>query len=502
MSLPLPQPSLKKVDRYEAEKTIELNTIDTNNSLTGIGSKSTGIVTGSGFTKNPSTGGEGEGSDHQPETHELNEDEIPLVNEDLEFPEGGLQAYLVVFGSFMGLVPVFGLINSAGAIENYVASHQLSALSPSSVSWIFSLNIFIQCCIGVFSGSIFDKHGSRILLSIGSVFFCGGLFATGNCKTVYQFVLAYGVVNGFGSGLMMSPLVSVVSHYFKKKRATYVSIASIGGSVGGIVMPLMLRALYPKVGFAWAMRCLAFICMFSLIFPLIFAKERIRNVAKVRNVSHLPLHKRIFHSYIKDVFDYKLLFEVKFIFCALAVALAESSLIICSIYFPSYTIMRGYGENTSYLLLTVINSAGILGRYLPGYIADKFLGSFNVAMITLSGCVILSLALWLPFGYSLKVLYTYAAFYGLCSGSILSISPSCCGQISRTDEFGKRYSTMFLMAALAMLGLLPLGGAIIGDGTVRHYNNFIVYLSMLTVGAICCYGVSRYSVVGFKLCKF
>lgn len=45
----------------------------------------------------------------------LNTPEASLIyDDDREFPDGGLKAWLVVFGAFMGLVPVFGLINSLG----------------------------------------------------------------------------------------------------------------------------------------------------------------------------------------------------------------------------------------------------------------------------------------------------------------------------------------------------------------------------------------------------
>ncbi|CCH46160.1 Monocarboxylate transporter [Wickerhamomyces ciferrii] len=475
-------------------------------------------ATGSGFTLRRETSGIELENLNNNGTQEVSSSEITIVHEDLEFPEGGLKAYLVVFGSFMGLVPVFGLLNSIGAIQAYVGTHQLADVSSSSLSWIFSINLFIAYFFGIFAGVFFDRNGTRTLLILGSLLFTGGLMATGNCQTVYQFVLALGVVVGLGLGMLISPLVGVVSHYFKKKRATAVSIATIGGSVGGIVMPLMLRSLYPKVGFAWAMRILGFMCMGCFLCSILFARERIStkkelekeqqadNSDQVTNTledNNKPLSsKDLFKIYISDVLDYKSLFEIKFIFCALAIALVESSLIVCSVYYPSYAIKRGFKEETSYLLVTVVNTTSILGRYIPGYIADKFLGRFNVAILTLVGTVLVSFTMWLPFGYSLKVLYAYSALYGFCSGSVLSLSPVCCGQISRTDQFGKRYSTMYLIVSFTMLTAIPIGGAIIGKGSIGNYNNFIIYSGMMNVAGILCYLISRHACVGFKMCKF
>ncbi|CCH44854.1 putative transporter MCH4 [Wickerhamomyces ciferrii] len=498
-----PVPKALKKDDDGQETTIELT------NLTGTSHQTNNnIAKGSGFTlhtRNTETHSNDRGlTESQPTIHEF-ESTVSLLDEDLEFPEGGLKANLVVFGSFMGLVPVFGMVNSAGAIEAYVSSHQLANVGASAVSWIFSINVFIAFSSGVFSGSFFDRNGARAPMSIGAVLFSAGLFATGNAKNVYQFVLAFGVVNGLGLGMMMSPLVGVVSHYFKKNRATAISCATTGGSIGGIVFPLILRALYPKVGFKWALRILSFICLFCFAFSLTLVKERLSNKIddeEEGTQTRSSKLRKFIKIYLLDIFDYKSLLEAKFAFCTLAVALSESSLMVIIINFPSYAIKRGFSENTSYLLITIVNTTGVLGRYIPGYMADKFLGRFNVVILTLIGCLLVSFILWLPFGYNLKILYSYAALYGFCSGSILSLSPVCCGQISRTDQFGKRFSTMYLIVALVMLICIPIGGAVIGDGSIDRYNKMIIYAGMLNVGGIISYFLCRYACVGLKLCKF
>ncbi|KAH3672525.1 hypothetical protein WICMUC_004210 [Wickerhamomyces mucosus] len=416
---------------------------------------------------------------------------------DLAFPEGGKSAYLAIFGSFMGLVPVFGMINSVGAIQTYVSNHQLADVSSSTVSWIFSIYTFILFSSGIFSGACFDRNGSFLPLVVGSIFFCGGLLATGNCTTVYQFILAFGVVTGFGNGVLMSPLVGVIAHYFSKSRATWTSVATTGGSVGGICFPLLLRKLYPAVGFPWAMKILALICAICLGCSILFAKERLKP-----EYEKIDSTRKAIETYFLDVFDYKYLLETKFMFCALGVSFAECSLIVCSVYFPSYAIVRGFSESTSFLLITVVNTTGILGRYIPGYLADRYVGRFNIAIINLVGVMIVSLVLWLPFGYNVKALFAYAALYGFFSGSILSLSPVCCGQISKTEEFGKRYATMYMVTSLTILATIPIGGVIVGKGDVKNYNNFIIYTTALAAVGIICYGISRNAVVGLRLCKF
>lgn len=70
----------------------------------------------------------------------------------LEFPDGGWRAWSVVFGSWCAMVPSFGLMNTIGVLEAWLADHQLKDYSKASISWIFSLYTFFLYFGGVQAG--------------------------------------------------------------------------------------------------------------------------------------------------------------------------------------------------------------------------------------------------------------------------------------------------------------------------------------------------------------
>ncbi|GAV30469.1 hypothetical protein PMKS-003983 [Pichia membranifaciens] len=87
------------------------------------------------------------------------EDAVTVTEEYVvEYPEGGKLAYLTLFGCFMGLVGEFGLWNSTGAIESYIAKHILVDNSDIAISMIFALFSFFVMFGTMVSGVIFDKH--------------------------------------------------------------------------------------------------------------------------------------------------------------------------------------------------------------------------------------------------------------------------------------------------------------------------------------------------------
>ena len=58
-------------------------------------------------------------------------------------PDGGRDGWLTVFGAFLALFCTFGQLNAFGTFQTWYAEHQLHDLSPSTISWIGSLQLWI-----------------------------------------------------------------------------------------------------------------------------------------------------------------------------------------------------------------------------------------------------------------------------------------------------------------------------------------------------------------------
>lgn len=101
--------------------------------------------------------------------------------EDVEYPEGGLRAWLVVFGSFCGMTAGFGYMNTIGIFHAYLGSHQLADYGEQAIGWVFSVYVFLSFFCGVQIGPVFDAHGPRWILAIGTVCLLLSAFLMGEC---------------------------------------------------------------------------------------------------------------------------------------------------------------------------------------------------------------------------------------------------------------------------------------------------------------------------------
>jgi hypothetical protein len=104
---------------------------------------------------------------------------------DSGYPEGGLRAWSVVFGSFCGTFAVFGLINTTGIFQQYLSENQLKDYTPSQIGWIWGLGLFLTFFCGVFIGPIFDSRGPKLLVFLGSIFLGLSIMLFGLCTSKY-----------------------------------------------------------------------------------------------------------------------------------------------------------------------------------------------------------------------------------------------------------------------------------------------------------------------------
>ncbi|KAI9846957.1 MAG: hypothetical protein M1837_003313 [Sclerophora amabilis] len=351
-------------------------------------------------------------------------------NEDDDFPEGGLRAWLVVFGSFCAMFMVFGIVNSTAAFQDYFSSNQLRDYSPGQIGWIFSLNLFLVFFCGIHIGPIFDAHSPRVLVAVGSLALVLSMMFLGFCTEYWHFMLDYAVLGGIGGALLNTPAYASIGHFFKRRRGLATGIACTSGSIGGIVIPVMLQSLLPKIGFAWSTRVLGFLLLMLAVPANLFIAKRLPGSKKVVSV-------------IPDLTAFK---DPSFALCTAGVFLMEWGLFVPLTYISSYVTTHGQDASFGFTVVALLNVGSFFGRWIPGLLADRF-GRFNVIIVTISLCAITVLGLWLPAANSTAVVIAFAITFGFASGSNLGLIPVCLSQLCRVEDYGRYFSTSYLFVS-------------------------------------------------------
>ena len=114
---------------------------------------------------------------------------LNLHHDPFIYPEGGLRAWLSVFGSLCGMTCCFGLLNTIGTFQAYISMHQLKDYSSADVGWIFGLYLFVAYVSGIQTGPAFDSHGPKWLMLGGSVCLVGCMMLLSLCESQSSFAL-------------------------------------------------------------------------------------------------------------------------------------------------------------------------------------------------------------------------------------------------------------------------------------------------------------------------
>lgn len=188
-------------------------------------------------------------------------------------PDGGLHAWSQCFCAWLVIMNTWGFSNSFGAFQTYYES--ILPQNPSAISWIGSIQAWLLFFLGAFSGRALDAGLFRSTVIIGAILLLLGLFMMSLSTKYWQLFLTQGVLAGIGGGIIFCPVMGLLSTYFAKKRGLAVGIATSGNALGGIVYPLIVRQLLPRIGFAWTARVLGFVNVLCLSLAVVVMKPRL-----------------------------------------------------------------------------------------------------------------------------------------------------------------------------------------------------------------------------------
>ena len=171
-------------------------------------------------------------------------------------------------------------------------------------------------------------------------------------------------------------------------------------------------------------------------------------------------------------------------------------------YLVSYAVAHGEEEGDAFLLMSYYNAASLVGRVVPGYVADRC-GRFNTIVATIGLCVVTALGLWLPAAGSRPVVIAFVALFGAASGSNLVLIPVCLGQLCDSREFGRYYASGVMVASLGTLSGAPLAGALLDPGNDRAWQAVVLFCGLSYTVALICFVSARVLAVGWSpMAKF
>lgn len=438
-----------------------------------------------------------------------------------EFPEGGW-GWVVIAGCFILTGTNFGMVNAYGEYQKYYVAH-FPKQKQSVLTLIGSLQPATVYFSSIFAAKLIHHISPRNSLIIGGIIVSFSFMMASICKEVWQLALAQGVVFGLGTSITVLVCFSIPQQWFQKKRATAIGIMSSGSSIGGVVWPLAVQHLIKQVGFGWANRIIGFIYIplfafaaFTVRSPeprpentngssISALKSDLENYSQesleIKN-KDIPdsqsrsnnnwLRRNVFHSHF--LIDWTVLKNYQFLLLLFGTFLGTFALFVPLFFLPSFAVqLANLKPSVADNILTIINSASVLGRILPGLVGDK-IGRLNAFIISVILSGVFVLALWLPC-HGEALLIVLALLFGFSSGAFVSLPPAVIGQLFGIDKIKDRMSLFLLscfpgsfVGAVIAGSFLPTSAPV---GDTSGYPKLIIFSGVFFLGSAAVLTIAR-----------
>ncbi|KAB5522146.1 monocarboxylate permease [Coniochaeta sp. 2T2.1] len=395
-------------------------------------------------------------------------------------PNGGLLAWLQVAAGFAILFNTWGMISAFSVFQTYYESGELFEAASSNISWIGSTQSFLLQLTGLVAGPVYDRGYLRLLLVTGSFMVVFGLMMLSLSEEYWQALLAQAFCVGIGAGLLFVPTVSLLPTWFSTRMGLAIGIASSGSSLGGVIYPIVLSRLIPRVGFPWAVRAMGFIALATFLVPLAVMRVRV----------HPPKPRA--------VVDWAAFRDVPFMLFTLAVLIIFIGQTVLLFYISFYPADKRLTDpSLAFYIAAIFNAGSVLGRILPNALSDK-IGVFNTMapLAVLLGVTMLCLlAVHNAAGMVVEAVVT-----GFFSGIVVALPPVCFRVLTENPSMiGTRIGQGFATAGIGLFIAGPTAGAILGTTEPLDWTGLWVYGGVTVIaGGVILFAV-RFMRAGFKL---
>jgi MFS family permease len=291
---------------------------------------------------------------------------------------------------------------------------------------------------GVGMGRLADRYGIVVPAIGGTLLTTLGFFGAGYAPNIWVLSAAH-VVIGFGCSGTFGPIVSDMSHWFRKRRGIAIGIASCGNYAAGAIWPPIVQHFIIADGWRATHIGIGVFCLVTMI-PLALMLRRPSPVDHVDASSadgvrgSLGLKPNTIQA----------LLAIAGIACCVAMAMPQ-------VHIVAYCQDLGYGVARGAEMLSLMLGLGLIARIVSGSIADK-IGGLGALLI---GSTLQAFALLLYLGFNgVTSLYVVSALFGLFQGGIIPMYAVIVREYFPPKDAGIRVGVALMFALFGM----ALGG--------------------------------------------
>ncbi len=348
--------------------------------------------------------------------------------------------------------------------------------SRAEISGAFSLALLITGLVAFPVGYCLDKHGSRLLMTMGSLGATATVLLWSRVQTLPEFVLIMALMGFCGAAVLYEPAFAVIATWFAHKRGTAMAVVTfIAGFSSTIFIPLTDALL---VAYGWRQATFILAILLGVItIPLhaLILRRRPVDLGLAPDGIETPKIKP--KSPDHDIGT--VLRSRYFWILSLAFALSTLSISAVRVHFIPLLISVGIHPSSAALASGSIGIMQVIGRVMFAPVERRFSSKTMVTgvfiLLTVSLVVLL-------LGSSPALIALFVALYGMAIGTHTLARPLIVADSYGAAFYGRISSTMVIFLTLTGT-TAPFAAGVIFD----WFGSYSPCCCSLRVSASCPY---------------
>ena len=313
---------------------------------------------------------------------------------------------------------------------------------------------------GILMGRLSDRLGIIVPVVGGAIGLALGYAAASRATSLWQFILAQGLLVGVAGSVAFAPLLADTSLWFNRRRGIAVSIIASGSYLAGTVWPPVVQHFIQTDGWRRTYMGIAVFCLVTML-PLALVLRRRSPLTETTSPA-AGLSYRSLRPLGMSRAALQTLLVIAGLSCCVAMSMPQ-------VHIVAYCSDLGHGAAPGSHMLSLMLGFGVVSRLASGWICDQIGG--RLTLLLGSSLQALALVLFLPF-QGLTALYIVSALFGLFQGGIVPAYTVIVREFFPPEEAGVRVGTVLMATVFGMALGGWLSGAIF-DLTGSYHAAFL-----------------------------
>jgi len=385
--------------------------------------------------------------------------------------------YILVSVAVVIQIIAWGLYNSYGVFFNQFLAE--FSWRRETISGAFSLAQIVIGVGAIFLGTLNDRYGPRILMTIGGVVAGLGYILMSQVHGIWQLYLFHGIIVGIGLSGTDVILLSTTARWFVKRRGIMSGVVKMGTGIGIMVIPIIAARLIDS--YEW--RTTLIIMGIALLVLVASSAQLLR-----RDPDELKLFPDGEKSKPRlDLSFGNADFTLKQACCTRQfwmLCCAYFAVVFCTntmmVHLAPYAVDLGMSDSYAATTLSIVGGVSIFGRLIMGTLLDRIGG--RRALIICFIILVVSFA-WLQLVKGQWALFLFTLVYGFSHGGFYAILSPMVAELFGIRSHGLLFGIVICLSSIGG-ALGPIVTGRIFDTTSSYKIAFLLLLVLATIALV------------------